>query len=203
MYAPAFHPAMRFVGPARREIGIRTVFNMLGPLTNPAGASHQLVGVGHPEIAGKLVRVLARLGSRRAVLVHAADGLDELGIAGPSAVTEYDAASGEFRTFVIAPEDVGLERGAAASLVGGDAERNVAITRAILDGERGPRRDVTLLNAGVGLYAAEAAGTIEEGVVMAAGAIDSGAAAAKVEQLVGLSCSLSGAAAPEPVGVAR
>jgi len=191
MYAPAFHPAMRFVGPARREIGIRTVFNILGPLTNPAGASHQLIGVGHPEIAAKLARVLARLGSRRAVLVHAEEGLDELGIAGPSVVTEYDARGETFTTFIVTPQEFGLEGGEPGSLDGGDVERNVAITRAILAGEPGPRRSVTLLNAGVGLYAAEAAGSIGEGIELAAAAIDSGRAAATVERLVRLSQRLA------------
>ena len=111
MYAPAFHPAMRFVGPARKEIGIRTVFNVLGPLTNPAGARHQLVGVGHPDIAEKLAHVLGRLGSQHAVLVHADEGLDEIGIAGPSKVTEYDARHGEIRTSEIDPETFGLTPG--------------------------------------------------------------------------------------------
>src|SRR5215216_4443898 len=108
MYAPAFHPAMRFVGPTRREIGIRTVFNILGPLTNPAGARHQLIGVGHPEIALKLASASSQLGSKRAVLVHAEEGLDELGLSGPSMVTEYDAKAGDVRSYRVSPTDVGL-----------------------------------------------------------------------------------------------
>ncbi|MBA3415543.1 MAG: anthranilate phosphoribosyltransferase, partial [Chloroflexia bacterium] len=191
MYAPSFHPAMRFVGPARREIGFRTVFNILGPLTNPAGARHQLIGVGHPEIAGKLARALATLESEHAVLVHAEEGLDELGLAGPSQVTEYDARRGEIRTYALAPEDLGLERVAAAELRGGGVEQNVAITTAILEGERGPRRDVILLNAGAGIYAANAASSIREGVALAAEAIDSGRAAATLGRLVEVSRGVS------------
>jgi anthranilate phosphoribosyltransferase len=183
MYAPAFHPAMRYVGPARREIGIRTVFNILGPLTNPAGASHQLIGVGHPGIAGKLAEALARLGSEHAVLVHAEAGLDELGISGPSHVTDYDARRGDVRTYDIDPRELGLELGTMDDLLGGGVERNVDITRAILNGEDGPRRSVTLLNAGAGIFAANAAGSFEEGIALAADAIDSGKALATLERL--------------------
>jgi anthranilate phosphoribosyltransferase len=194
MYAPAFHPAMRFVGPARREIGIRTVFNILGPLTNPAGASHQLVGVGHPDVAGKLAAVLARLGSERAVLVHAEEGLDEIGIGGPSAVTEYDARDGEIRTYRVAPEEFGLVRASVADLRGGDVAENVAITRGILSGDDGPRRSVTLLNAGAGIYAASAAASFADGIAMAAEAIDSGRALATLQHLAALSQELAATA---------
>lgn len=187
MYAPSFHPAMRFVGPARREIGFRTVFNILGPLTNPAGARHQLIGVGHPEIAGKLAAALVTLGSEHAVLVHAEEGLDELGLSGPSQVTEYDARQGEIRSYTLAPEDLGLERAPAAALHGGGVERNVEITTAILNGEPGPRRDVILLNAGAGIYAANASSSIREGVALATEAIDSGRAVATLGRLVEVS----------------
>ena len=183
MFAPAFHPAMRFVGPARREIGIRTIFNVLGPLTNPAGARHQLVGVGHPDIARKLAEVLGLLGSAHAVLVHAEEGLDEIGIAGPSAVTEFDARHGGVRTSAVSPEEFGLTRGTVADLQGGDAAENVAITRAILSGEPGPRRSITLLNAGAGIYAADAAASFGDGIALAAAAIDSGRALAKLDEL--------------------
>src|SRR5215211_1404313 len=128
MYAPAFHPAMRFVGPTRREIGIRTVFNILGPLTNPAGARHQLIGVGHPGIAHKLASALSRLGSARAVLVHAEEGLDELGLSGPSTVTEFDANAGDVRRYSLSPSDVGLGTAAPGALAGGDVEENARIT---------------------------------------------------------------------------
>jgi anthranilate phosphoribosyltransferase len=191
MYAPAFHPAMKFVGPTRREIGIRTVFNVLGPLTNPAGARHQLIGVGHPEIADKLAKALARLGAKRAVLVHAEEGLDELGLAGPSRVTEYDAISGDVQTYVVSPAEFGLQEASQGALRGGDVVDNVAITRSILEGKSGPRRDATLLNAGAGIYAAGVVGSITEGVAMAAAAIDSGRAAKCVETLVALSQDLA------------
>jgi anthranilate phosphoribosyltransferase len=191
MYAPAFHPAMRFVGPTRREIGIRTIFNVLGPLTNPAGASHQLIGVGHPGIARKLAEVLQLLGSRHAVLVHAEERLDEVGIEGPTLVTEWDERAGEIREYTIAPEDFGFERAARADIVGGDVAENIRITRAVLGGEQGPRRTITLLNAGAGIYAADAAGSIEEGIHMAAEAIDSGEALAKMEELAEVTRQMS------------
>lgn len=184
MYAPAFHPAMRFVGPARREMGIRTIFNVLGPLTNPAGAKHQLIGVGHPDIAVKLAAVLGRLDSQHAVLVHAEEGLDEVGVQGRTQITEYDARTGDIQTYVVTPEDFDLERGNAGDLTGGDAADNVKITLSILNGERGPRRTVTIMNAGAGIYAADAAKSFEAGVRMAADAIDSGRALQKLEDLI-------------------
>ena len=167
MYAPAFHPAMRFVGPTRREIGIRTVFNILGPLTNPAGARHQLIGVGHPGIAHKLAAALSRLGSTRAVLVHAEEGLDELGLSGPSMVTEYDAKAGDVRSYSVSPADLDLETAAPGALAGGNVDENTRITLAILSGEPGPRRDVAVMNAGAGIYAAEAAASMADGVALA------------------------------------
>lgn len=195
MYAPSFHPAMRYVGPTRREIGIRTVFNVLGPLTNPAGASHQLIGVGHPEIAGKLAKVLARLGSKRAVLVHGEEGLDEVGIVGETAMTIWDANRGTVEQSIVSPGQYGLQTGVLQDILGGDVNENVAITRAVLAGEQGQRRTVTLLNAGAGIYAAEAADTLAEGIAIAAEAIDSGQAMAKLDELVRVSTQIS-----SPVG---
>ena len=195
MYAPAFHPAMRFVGPTRREIGVRTVFNILGPLTNPAGARHQLIGVGHPEIAMKLASALARLGARRALLVHAEEGLDELGLSGASWVTEYDDRTGEIRSYTVSPPDFGLAIAERGALRGGDVAENVRITQAVLAGERGPRRDAAVMNAGAGIYAAGAADSIAEGVSMAALAIDSGQALRRLEGLVALSQTLAAEAA--------
>jgi anthranilate phosphoribosyltransferase len=190
MYAPAFHPAMRFVGPTRREIGIRTVFNILGPLTNPAGARHQLIGVGHPGIAGKLANALARLGSDHAVLVHAEEGLDELGISGPSQVTEFDARVGEVRTYSIRPSDVGLTEAPRGALAGGDVADNVRITLGILNGESGPRQDAALLNAGAGIFAANGAGSIGEGVALARESVSSGRALQALESLAAVSTRL-------------
>jgi anthranilate phosphoribosyltransferase len=194
MYAPAFHPALRFAGPTRREIGIRTVFNILGPLTNPASARHQLIGVGHPGIAHKLATALSRLGSARAVLVHAEEGLDELGLSGPSTVTEFDAQAGDVRSYTISPPDFGLATAARGALTGGDVDENCRITLAILSGETGARRDVTLLNAGAGIYAAEAAASIDEGVALAKTAIDSGRAKERLERLAALTLELASAA---------
>ena len=191
MFAQKFHPAMRYVGPTRREIGIRTVFNLLGPLTNPAGAQHQLIGVGHPGISGKLAEVLGRLGSRKAVLVHAEEGLDELGLAGVSQITEWDQELGEVRTYSLTPEDVGLERATIDKLQGGDRAENAKITRSILSGERGPRRDAILFNAGAGLYAANAAESIREGVGIAADVIDSGEAMEALNRLIAYTQSVA------------
>jgi anthranilate phosphoribosyltransferase len=191
MYAPAFHPAMRFVGPTRREIGIRTVFNILGPLTNPAGARHQLIGVGHRGIAGKLAQALALLGSQHAVLVHAAEGLDEFGLSGPSLVTEYDARSGEVVTYEVLPDELGLQQAPVGALEGGSVEDNVRITLGILSGEPGPRRDAAVLNAGAGIYAADGADSIGEGVALAVEAIDSGRAMKHLEELVALTQQLA------------
>jgi anthranilate phosphoribosyltransferase len=181
---------MRFVGPTRREIGIRTVFNILGPLTNPAGARHQLIGVGHPGIAQKLAAALSRLGSARAVLVHAEEGLDELGLSGSSTVTEFDAKAGEVRSYSISPADVGLATAAPGTLAGGDVAENARITLGVLSGEPGPRRDVTLINAGAGIYAAEGATSIAEGVAVAEAAIDSGRAMERLDRLVALTGEL-------------
>jgi anthranilate phosphoribosyltransferase len=190
MFAPAFHPAMRFVGPTRREIGIRTIFNVLGPLTNPARASHQLIGVGHADIAVKLAEVLRVLGSRHVVLVHALEGLDEVGIEGPTQVTEWDERLGGVRQYIISPEDFGFARATRAEIIGGDVDANIRITRSILEGEQGPRRAITLLNAGAGIYAADAAESIGEGIEIAARAIDSGAALAKLEELARMTTAM-------------
>lgn len=191
MFAQSFHPAMRYVGPTRKEIGIRTIFNVLGPLTNPAGARHQLIGVGHPGIAAKLAAVLGKLGSRKAVLVHAEEGLDELGLAGVSQITEWNQQTGEVTTSTLTPEAVGLERAGIEQLAGGDRQENARITRSILNGERGPRRDAILLNAGAGLYAANAAESIADGVQIAADVIDSGEAMEALNRLVAYTQSVA------------
>lgn len=198
MYAPAFHPAMRYVGPTRREIGIRTVFNVLGPLTNPAGARHQLIGVGHPEIAVKLAEVLSNLGSRRAVLVHGEEGVDEVGIVGKTAITEWDAERGTIETSTVTPADFGLSTGTLEDIVGGDVDENVRITRSVLAGENGPRRTITLMNAGAGLYAAQAVPSLAEGIEVAAESIDSGEAARKLEELVAFTNEIAAGAVKEP-----
>lgn len=191
MYAPAYHPAMRFVGPARKQMGVRTIFNLLGPLTNPAGARHQLIGVGIPNIAHQLAEVLQLLGSQHAVLVHAEEGMDEVGVKGITRVTDFNAATGRIDRYDITPEDFGFERADPAALVGGDAQVNKEITLDVLRGENGPRRTVTLLNAGAGIYAADASESFAEGVKIAAEMIDSGKAMAKLEDLISLTQELS------------
>lgn len=190
MYAPSYHPAMRFVGPTRKQMGIRTIFNFLGPLTNPAGTRHQLIGVGQPGIADQLASVLEKLGSQHAVLVHSEEGMDEVGIKGETQVTDYDARRGTVEHYTVSPTDFGMERADPASLLGGDAAENMKVTLSILQGEQGPRRSVTLLNAGAGIYAADAAISFEEGIRMAGQAIDSGAAFQKLEDLVALTTRL-------------
>lgn len=181
-FAPTFHPSMRHAGPTRRELGVRTAFNLLGPLTNPAGATRQLVGVPRPELTELVARSLALLGSRRAWVVHGADGLDEISTAGYTKVSE--CRDGAVRTFYLHPAQAGLPKAAAAQLGGGDAVHNAALARRVLSGERGPARDIVLLNAGAMLLVAERVPDIRTGVERAAGAIDSGSAAAVLERLV-------------------
>jgi anthranilate phosphoribosyltransferase len=182
LYAPLLHSAMKHVAPVRREMGIRTVFNILGPLTNPAGASRQVLGVYRRELTGMLAAVLGRLGSQRALVVHGSDGLDEITITGPTHVAEL--RDGQVVEYDIRPEELGLACAAAETIAGGDAAENAAIARAVLDGEQGPRRDVVLLNAAAALLAAGAVEDLAAGVAKAAEVIDSGAAKVKLEELV-------------------
>ncbi len=185
LYAPLLHTAMRHVMPARREMGIRTVFNMLGPLTNPAGANAQVIGVYAAALTEPLARVLAELGTARAFVVHGADGLDEISNTGESRISEV--REGAVRTFTVRPEEFGVDRATIAELRGGDREQNADIIRAILDGESGPRRDIVVMNAAAALVAGGRARELKEGVEVAARSIDSGAARAKLEALVTLS----------------
>jgi anthranilate phosphoribosyltransferase len=189
LYAPLLHTAMKHVMPARREMGIRTVFNMLGPLTNPAGANAQVIGVYAAPLTEPLARVLAELGTIRAFVVHGADGLDEISNTGESRVSEV--REGHVRTFTVRPEDFGMARAAIADLQGGDREQNAQIIRAILDGEPGPKRDIVLMNAAAALVAGARARDLKEGVALAAHSIDSGAARGKLERLVSFSQSLA------------
>jgi anthranilate phosphoribosyltransferase len=189
LYAPLLHTAMKHVMPARREMGIRTVFNMLGPLTNPAGANAQVIGVYAAQLTEPLARVLAELGTIRAFVVHGADNLDEISNTGESRVSEV--REGHVRTFALRPEDFGMARASIADLQGGDREQNAQIIRAILDGEPGPRRDIVLMNAAAALVAGARARDLKEGVALAAQAIDSGAARGKLEWLVSFSQSLA------------
>jgi anthranilate phosphoribosyltransferase len=185
LYAPLLHPAMKHAIGPRREMGVRTVFNILGPLTNPAGAQVQVLGVYDGTLTEMMARVLGSLGCRAAFVVHGADGLDELSTTGPNRVTRLQG--GQVRTFTLDPLKLGLPRARLSDLEGGDAEENAAILCSVLDGEAGPRREVVLLNAAAGLVAGGAAADLPEGLSLAAQSIDSGAARAKLEALVAFS----------------
>jgi anthranilate phosphoribosyltransferase len=182
MYAPNFHPAMRHAAPVRRELGIRTVFNIVGPLLNPAKVRAQVVGVAHPQLAHTMALVLAELGVERALVVHGTDGLDELSIAAPSVM--HELRDGVVTRTELTPEGAGLRRADLAALVGGDRHTNAAITRSVLGGETGARRDVVVLNAAAALVAAGAAQGVADGVRMAADAIDTGAASDALDRFV-------------------
>lgn len=182
LYAPNLHPAMKQVQAVRRELRMRTMFNLLGPLTNPARASGQVVGVYALELVEKLAEGLSMLGLRRALVVHGLDGLDEITITGPTRVAE--ARDGSVRSYEIEPKEFGMQRAALQDISGGDAVENAEIIRAILRGEKSPRRDVVLLNSAAALVAAGQAEHIAEAVPLAAKSIDSGAAAKKLEALV-------------------
>jgi anthranilate phosphoribosyltransferase len=190
LYAPLLHTAMKHVMPTRREIGIRTVFNLLGPLTNPAGANAQVIGVAAASLTEPLARVLAELGTFRAFVVHGADGLDEISNTGESRVSEV--REGVVRTYTVRPEDFGLPRATIGDLRGGDRQQNADIIRALLSGEPGPKRDIVLMNAAAALVAGARAKDLKEGVELAARSIDTGAARAKVDALIALSKQLAG-----------
>lgn len=185
LFAPTFHPSMRHAGPTRKDLGVRTAFNLLGPLTNPAGAARQLVGVPRPELTELVARSLALLGSERAWVVHGADGLDEISTTGYTKVSE--CRGGAVNTFYVHPSDFGLPRASPAQLRGGDAAANAGIARAILGGETGPPRDIVLLNAAASLLVAGAETSIGDGIRRAAAALDSGDAARVLGRLVRVS----------------
>src|SRR5581483_6116821 len=182
LFAPAMHSAMKFVQTARRELRLRTVFNLLGPLTNPARASAQVVGVYSADLVEKLAEALSMLGLQRALVVHGEDGLDEITITGPTRVAEV--RNGTVRSYEVTPEEFGFTRAPIETLGGGDAAGNADIIRGILDGEQSPRRDVVLLNAAGALVAAARADHIRDAVPMAAKSVDSGAAREKLAALV-------------------
>lgn len=186
-FAPTFHPSMKHAAQVRRDLGIRTAFNLLGPLTNPAGATRQLVGVPRPELTELVARALGLLGSERAWVVHGADGLDEISTTGYTKVSEW--RNGVVRTFHVHPADFKLAKATAADLRGGAAKQNADIARRVLGGERGPARDIVLLNAGASLFIAGTAKSVAEGIALAASAIDTGAAADRLTRLVGVSQS--------------
>jgi anthranilate phosphoribosyltransferase len=182
MFAPAHHQATRYVVAVRRELAVRTIFNFLGPLTNPAGATRQLIGVSDPAYLETMAGALARLGSRHALLVSSEDDLDELSISAPTSVVEV--LDDELRSYSIEPADVGLEAAPPGAIPGGDPRQNAETTRRIFLGERGAARDLAVLNAGAAIYAAGGAESLEHGVRRAAEAVDSGAAGGMLERFV-------------------
>jgi anthranilate phosphoribosyltransferase len=184
-FAPRFHPAMRHAGPIRRELGIPTAFNFLGPLANPAGVRRLMIGVADPSMAERMLGVLAARGAERAMVVHGGDGLDELTISTTSRVVEL--RDGEVSTHEVDPEALGLARAPREALVGGDPTVNAGLARRILDGEAGPQRDVVCLNAAAGLVVAGLVDDLKAGVDAARASLDEGRAAAALERLVELS----------------
>jgi anthranilate phosphoribosyltransferase len=185
-FAPTFHPAMRHAAQPRRDLGVRTAFNLLGPLTNPAGPARQIVGVPRPELTELLARALLLLGAERAWVVHGADGLDELSTTGHTKVSEC-RDDGSVHTFYVHPSDYGLPKASVEAVRGGDAKANAAIVRDVLAGSPGPPRNIVLLNAAAALFIAGRAPTVRDGIRQAAEAIDSGRAAGVLERLVGAS----------------
>jgi anthranilate phosphoribosyltransferase len=182
LFAPRHHAAMRHVAPVRKELGVRTLFNLLGPLANPAGARRQLLGVPALRLVPVLAQTLVELGADRAFVVHGHGGLDEISPAGPTRVAEV--RGGRVREYEITPEELGVPRGAVEDLRGGDAERNAALLKDVLQGEKGARRSAVLLNAGAAIAAAEVCESIRDGVRLAEQAIDSGAALERLDHFV-------------------
>jgi anthranilate phosphoribosyltransferase len=185
MFAPTHHPAMKNVGPTRVELATRTIFNLLGPLSNPAGVKRQMVGVFSRQWVQPLAQVLKNLGADAIWVVHGSDGLDEITLTGPTSVAALE--DGAIRTFEVTPEEAGLCRAAGAALKGGDADSNAVALQAVLDGKPGAYRDVALLNAAAALIVAGRVGSLKEGVALGAKSLDSGAAAAKLKHLIAVS----------------
>jgi len=190
LFAPFFHPAMKHASAPRKEIGIRTVFNILGPLTNPAGAQAQIMGVFKKDLTDLMARVLSNLGTQHAFVVHGEDGLDEITITGKTYVSEVK--NGKVTSFEFSPEKLGIQLSSAQSIQGGDLAFNIDITRSILFGKKGPQRDIVLLNAAFGLLAAHAARDLLEAFKKASDAVDSGKALKKMHELIDLTHSQTG-----------
>ncbi|MDR7433867.1 MAG: anthranilate phosphoribosyltransferase [Armatimonadota bacterium] len=188
LFAPRFHLAMKHALGPRREIGIRTVFNILGPLTNPAGAQYQILGVADPSLVEVMAECLLELGARRVMVVHGLDGMDELSICAPTKVAEVD--QGTIRTYTLDPGEIGLSHSDLTAISGGTPEENARIALSILQGEHGPRRDAVVLNAAAGLYISGHASDLREGVVLACESIDSGAAYDRLVALRGRLASI-------------
>ncbi|WP_027823988.1 anthranilate phosphoribosyltransferase [Laribacter hongkongensis] len=189
MFAPNHHTAMKYVAPVRRELGVRTIFNILGPLTNPAGAENQLMGVFHPDLVGIQARVLSQLGARHAMVVHGRDGLDEISLSGPTLVAELK--NGWIREYELDPAEFGFSRCSAADLAAPTAEDSKARLLAVLDNQPGPARDIVCLNAGAAIYVAGVTDSLAEGIRLAQELLASGAARQKLGQLVELTHKLA------------
>lgn len=185
MFAPSHHPAMKNVGPTRVELGTRTIFNLLGPLSNPAGVKRQMIGTFSKHWVEPMAQVLKNLGSESIWVVHGSDGLDEITTTGPTTVAELE--NGKIRTFEIAPEDFGLKRGNAGDLRGGDGEANAKALLDVLKGKKGPLRDISSLNAAAALVVAGRAKDLKEGLALAAKSIDSGEAEGRLDRLISVS----------------
>ena len=181
-FAPTFHPSMKHAAQTRRELGVRTAFNLLGPLTNPAGARRQIVGVPRPELADLVARALLMLGADRAWVVHGVDGIAEISTTGYTRVLE--CRDGTVNTFYVHPGEFGIPKASPVDLQGGDAAQNASIVQEVLDGQHGAARDVVLLNAGAALFVAGAASSVRDGIGMAASAVDRGAAKTTLESMV-------------------
>ena len=188
MFAQRYHPSMRFAAGPRREIGIRTIFNILGPLTNPAGAAHQVIGVADPSVGEKMALVLRSLGSKHAIIVHGSDGLDEVTPGGETRFWEME--DGKVTTGTITPDQLGFERASPDALRIGSPEESAAMVKAVLSGAQGPARDVVLMNASVALLAADRVASLQDGVSMAAESIDSGTANQSLQKLAATSQQL-------------
>jgi anthranilate phosphoribosyltransferase len=189
MFAPAHHGATRFVIPVRKELAVRTIFNFLGPLTNPAGATRQVIGVSDAAFLDTIAGALARLGAEKALVVSSADGLDEMSTSGTTRVVEVDGP--ELHSYEVSPEDVGLPRARPEDLAGGTPDRNAETTRRIFEGERGPQRDLAALNAGAAIYVSGRVDSLEEGVRAAEAVLDDGRAAATLDRLVEMTQELA------------
>ena len=189
MFAPNHHSAMKYAAPVRRELGVKTIFNILGPLTNPAGAKQQVMGVFHPDLVGIQARVLQRLGSRRVMIVHGREGLDEISLCGPTMIGELKA--GEVREYEVQPSDVGLTACDAAALRVDGIEASKAMLLGALDNKAGPARDIVAFNAGVSIYVAGLADSLADGVKKALATIASGAARKKLDQFVAHTCVMA------------
>jgi anthranilate phosphoribosyltransferase len=190
MFAPNHHPAMKNVAPVRKELGVRTIFNILGPLTNPASAPNILMGVFHPDLVGIQVRALQRLGAEHALVVYGRDGMDEISLGAATMVGELK--NGEISEYEIHPEDFGLAMASNRTLKVETAEQSRAMLTSVLDNQPGAAREIVILNAGAALYAANVTATVGAGIEKARAAIESGAAKAKLDELVALSKSLAG-----------